>query len=387
MTNTFTEVTGKSWFGRIWESIKSMLLGVVLFLAAFVVLFWNEGRAVVTAQSLAEGSRVVLSVDAAQISPQNENKLIHITGTANTTEVLRDSQFPISATALKLQRTVEMYQWVEDKKTDTHKKVGGGEETTTTYTYNKQWSDTWHDSSSFKQASDHINPRKAVESNTLVAPKITVGAFELSAGLVGQIHGSQPLPLPADAPETLPDGFKKNAAGYFRGDKPDQPQIGDLRVAFAVVKPQEVSIVAQQAGGALRGYATKAGRTLEMLETGSHSAADMFQTAATQNAHLTWILRGVGFLAMWIGLMLFVNPFKILADVIPFFGSLVGAGLAIVTALVAAPLSLLTIAVAWFFFRPLLSIGLLAAAGALVFGLVMVIIKLRRPKAAAPASA
>ena len=386
MADAVTEVTGKSWFGRIWESIKSMLFGVVLFLASFVLLFWNEGRAVVTARSLAEGSKAVVSVDAAKVDPQNENKLVHFTGLAATTDVLRDGVFQVSAPALKLQRKVEMYQWLEDKKSETRKKVGGGEETTTTYTYNKQWSDTWHDSSYYKEFADHANPRKAVENSTQVAAKITVGAFTLSSGLVAQIGSPEPLALPADAPETLPDGFKKTGAGYYRGEKPDQPAIGDLRVSFAVVKPQEVSVIAQQAGGALRPYATAAGRNLEMLTPGNHSAAEMFQTAATRNAHLTWILRLVGFLAMWFGLMLVLNPFKILADFIPFFGSLVGAGLMLVTLVLALPLSLLTIAVAWFAYRPLLSIGLLALAAVLVAGLSVLIWK-RRPKAAAPAPA
>jgi len=386
MTDTFKQVTGKSWFARLWESIKSMVLGVLMFLAAFVVLFWNEGRAVVTAKSLAEGAKVVLSVDAGKIIPQNENKLVHFTGMAATADVLRDPLFPVSAPALKLQRSVEMYQWVEDKKSETHKKLGGGEETTTTYTYNKKWSESWNDASRFNQPAGHNNPPKAVDSNTQTAPKVTVGAFELSPGLVGQIHASEPLPLPADAPATLPDGYLKSGLGYYRGANPDQPQVGDLRVTFNVVKPQDVSVIAQQAGATLRPYATAAGRNLEMLSPGNHSAAEMFQEAQTQNAHLTWILRLVGFLVMWFGLMLVLNPFKILADFIPFFGSLVGAGLMLVTLVVALPLSLLTIAVAWFAFRPLLSIGLVALAAVLVVGLGVLINK-RKPKAAAPAAA
>ena len=47
-------------------------------------------------------------------------------------------------------------------------------------------------------------------------------------------------------------------------------------------------------------------------------------------------------------------------------GLLAIGGILVVTALVAAPLSLLTIAVAWFAFRPLLSVGLVALAAVLV---------------------
>jgi cbb3-type cytochrome oxidase subunit 3 len=58
----------------------------------------------------------------------------------------------------------------------------------------------------------------------------------------------------------------------------------------------------------------------------------------------------------------------------------------LVTLVLALPLSLLTIAVAWFAFRPLLSVGLAALAVVLVGGLSVIIWK-RKPKAAAPAPA
>ena len=52
----FSEVTTVSWFSRIKESVKSVLVGVLLFCASFPLLWWNEGRAVQTARSLDEGS-------------------------------------------------------------------------------------------------------------------------------------------------------------------------------------------------------------------------------------------------------------------------------------------------------------------------------------------
>ena len=53
---TFTEVTSRSWISRIGQSIVGVLIGLVMVIAAIVVLFWNEGRAIQTARSLAEGA-------------------------------------------------------------------------------------------------------------------------------------------------------------------------------------------------------------------------------------------------------------------------------------------------------------------------------------------
>ena len=58
MPDSMTEVTSQSWFSRIVESIKSVLVGGAFFVLSFPVLFWNEGRAVRTAKSLEEGAGV-----------------------------------------------------------------------------------------------------------------------------------------------------------------------------------------------------------------------------------------------------------------------------------------------------------------------------------------
>ena len=74
--DTFTEVTDQSWFSRIGGSIKGVLVGLILFVAAFPVLFWNEGRAVKTARSLTEGAAAVIEVSADAPDPGNEGKLV-----------------------------------------------------------------------------------------------------------------------------------------------------------------------------------------------------------------------------------------------------------------------------------------------------------------------
>ena len=60
--DTFRTVSSESWFSRLAGSIKSVLVGIVLFLVAFPLLIWNEGRAVQTAKSLREGASHVVSV-------------------------------------------------------------------------------------------------------------------------------------------------------------------------------------------------------------------------------------------------------------------------------------------------------------------------------------
>jgi len=57
--DSFTERTHTSWFARIGKSFVAVLFGLVLLVGSSVLLFWNEGRAVQTERSLAEGRGLV----------------------------------------------------------------------------------------------------------------------------------------------------------------------------------------------------------------------------------------------------------------------------------------------------------------------------------------
>jgi hypothetical protein len=57
----------------------------------------------------------------------------------------------------------------------------------------------------------------------------------------------------------------------------------------------------------------------------------------------------------------------VLGDVVPFIGSMIGAGAALFAFLVSAALSMLTVGIAWIFYRPLLGVPLLLLAGGALY--------------------
>jgi hypothetical protein len=79
-----------------------------------------------------------------------------------------------------------------------------------------------------------------------------------------------------------------------------------------------------------------------------------------ENRILTWILRLAGMFAMFAGFMLILKPLVVVADVVPFIGSILGAGAGIVSLVLTAILGPVIIAIAWLWYRPLVSIGVLA---------------------------
>ncbi|HEY3053848.1 MAG TPA: TMEM43 family protein [Thermoanaerobaculia bacterium] len=362
-----TEVTTQSWFGRIRESIKSFLVGIAFFVASFPVLFLNEGRAVRTEKSLHEGQGAVISVPSERVNPANNLKLVHMTGKAITTETLTDPDFLVAANAIKLRRKVEMYQWEEKKESKTQKKLGGGSETVTTYSYEKTWSDRPIDSSSFKEASDHQNPSSMLyEGRSAQAEHVTLGAFTLTPSLIEKMDDYETLPVTeqtlAQVPGDLKAKLKVNNNSFYAGADPQSPQIGDARITFSAVVPEDVSVVSKQTGTSFEPYRASAGMDIEMLKRGVHTAAAMFESALKANTVLTWIIRAVGFFLMFIGLAMFFRPISVLGDVIPFVGSMMAFGTGLFAFVIAGVLSVGTVGVAWVVYRPVLGISLLAVA-------------------------
>lgn len=369
MADEFTEVTSESWVSRLGGAVKGILVGLALFGLAFVVLFWNEGRAVKRQKALEEGGGKVVSVAADKVEAGNEGKLVHLTGQATTEEKLEDPVFKVAATALKLGRSVEMYQWEESVQSNTKKKLGGGTETTKTYSYSKDWSSSLTDSSGFKKPGGHENPKSMpYSSEQWQAKKVELGGFVLSPALVSMINSFEKLPAGngEDLPSAMKDGIKVVDGAYYAGKNPGASAVGDMRISFSAVRPLEVSVVSQQEGNSFVPYRTSNGGNVELLQAGKHTAGEMFQKALDDNKTFTWILRAVGFLMMVFGLNMIFRLASVVADVIPILGSIVGAGTGIIAFLLAACLSLVTIAIAWLFYRPVLGVALLAAAVVLI---------------------
>jgi len=356
---SFTETTSQSWFSRIGGALTGILVGLVLLPVAGVLLFWNEGRAVQTARSLAEGAGLVLSVSAERPDPANEGRLVHVSGAVRTGKPPGDVELeavpPVGA--LRLFRQVEMYQWQEQSSSETRTKLGGGTETVTTYNYRRVWQEGRIDSSRFRQPDGHQNPQPRHASRAFNAEGVMLGGFRLSDQQVSGLSGGDPFtPGNEQAPRHI-------------GASAENPRLGDLRVTWRVVKPDSLSVIAAQMGDGFGPYATRAGDRLFRLDQGLVSAAAMILEAQNENRILTWILRLVGVVVMLIGWMLIFNPLKVLADVIPPLGWIVGFGTGLFAAILTAIFAPITIAIAWLFYRPLVGVLILAIGAACVFAL------------------
>ena len=377
----------RSWFSRIGASIKGVLFGLGLLVGSSILLFWNEGRAVQTERSLAEGRNLVIAGDPARIEPLNEGKLVHINGDVKAVVPLRDPEFGVSANGLRLVRTVEMYQWMEETRTETRKTFGGGDETFTTTTYHLTWNGSRIDSGHFRRPEGHNNPQMRYTHATFTARDATLGSFLPGERVLQILPANQVVRFEAalaDRLRGLISGPLQVADGkLYLGVNPNQPRAGDHRISFTIAPNGPVSFIGRQSGADLSEFQTKTGDRLLMARSGLMSAPEMFKVAEDENRVLTWVLRLVGVLAMFFGFALALLFVRVIADFVPLIGNIVGAGALLVAGALTAVLAPALIALAWLLYRPLISIAVLVFGLCAAFGFRMVAAR----RTAAPSTA
>jgi Transmembrane protein 43 len=258
------------------------------------------------------------------------------------------------------------------KHEETTRSTGGSETTTTTYTYNKTWSDRTINSQNFRRRENHENPPKKYSRIDVNAADATLGAFRLDERVLNLLSPNAIVavsPQAADKLKTRIANAKVIDGKIYIGADPDKPQIGDFRISYLMVPVGPLSVMGQQAGSGFAQYQAKAGSRLLMAEAGTQSAAAMFKEAEDENRLITWLVRLAGMVAMWLGAVLILRPLVVVADVVPFIGSILGAGAALVALAFTVLVGPVVIAVAWLWYRPLVSVVVLAIGVAAGIGL------------------
>jgi len=361
MSDQFTEVTTKSWGSRLMDSIRGLFLGLILIIGSLILLWWNEGRAIHTENDLKDGSKNVVHLQTNVPLPENEDKLVHLTGTVNTTDTLNDPDFNIYTNAIALKRNVLIYQWKETSEEITEKNLGGAETTTTTYSYSKNWVSNKINSDNFKKPEGHVNNSAySYENSSYEAENVFIDSFKLSKEVIDKISNFETFALDSNS-KNGSYKISSNTIYLGSGNLENNPQIGDVKISFEVVKPSQlVSIISKQSQNTLVPFVGKNGSTINELSFGEVSADVMFKEAISSNRTLTWILRLVGLVLCIFGFNLLFNPLVIIGDFVPFIGSIVGIGTGFLSTILGMIFSFVTVAIAWFFYRPIISIILIS---------------------------
>ena len=426
----YQEVTTTGYGTRVGNSFKAIGSGILLFIVGTCVLWWNEGRAVKTEKMLDEAGSAYVEMENPDKKDGSLNgELICGTALATTEDSLSDQQFGIGAKAISLRRSVEYYQWVEHAEEKKEDKLGGKEVTTTTYTYSKEWVSRPIESGQFKDPA-YQNKNMVlttVEDAEQYAENVSWGAYKLNESLIHSISSregldlaiaedllkqmdksaqtayerfygvkKQPVEQPvetvvlSDSAKAVADSLKAvndsineamakaenkkdfeyiHQAGnvLYYGRVPGSPEVGDVRVTFEKVVPAKVTVMAVVDGDSFKPFKAKNGKRFQTLVMGKKSGDEIIEAEKEANNMWTWALRILGVLLVIGGLKGIFGFIETILKVVPFIAGIFGWGVGLVCTIVGVAWSLIVIAIAWLFYRPLLGITLLVLAGFLVW--------------------
>jgi len=363
----FTETSYTSYGQNIGNSFKGIFVGLIFLIGSIVLLWWNEGRSVEQAEALQEMQGKIITLSDTSYNAENDNKAVLLSGNVKPLHEIIDPEFGVKSNGLVLKKTTQMYQWKEHEESQSKDKLGGGTETVTTYTYVKEWSSFENNSMNFKHPQGHQNPAMTHKGG-IYSTDAQLGDFHLDKNVINNIGTFESYPGLMQMPDMIGDA--KNYKTYlYLGINPSTPQIGDVKITYTYAPAGEYTFAGKQSGKSIMSYTTENGKDFLFVRSGKVSAKKIFKEELEANAMMTWILRAVGLLLMFIGFSMMMGLLATLAKVIPMLGSLVGGMTSIIAGVLTLILGSLVIALAWFSSRPIMSLIIIAVGVGIAFAL------------------
>lgn len=355
------EVTRTNIFQKFLNSLGGMVFGVIIFFIAIVILYVNDGR-----ENPMKVATNAIEVEASSNPADYKGKFVTVTGDLTVEKPIVEEEFVNfkNTSFIALERKVEVYAWVEKKTTSTRTQIGGTDETTTTYSYEKKWVSNAENSSNFKEPQFPPNKQKPIENTNFYAEKANVGNFVFTPKTIG-LRGYEPVNLttemlsknsvePETKPETKPEedvqtslNVNENTSVATETPVPNSstetqsksaeyvvssnfvsnseqagvtPNIGDYRISYSGIKDTGlVTLFGEVSNSEIRNY-TDPNRNVAIDGFFQSSKSEALATMNNEFQTSRWIFRIGGIALIWLALNMVTAPLTIFLDVIPFLG-------------------------------------------------------------------
>ena len=340
--------------------------GLLLLVIATGLLWWNEGNNVRNIETVDQMKKEVIEISSSQVLPENDGKLVATNGDLVVTdEAVSDDTFVVSEKTPCLRRIVEMYQWEETENSD---------DDGTSYSYSQKWSE---DILEISHSNSHQNPTvMPYSSKSFIANEVKIGEYKLSTEQKENLSTETECNITESA---LIEGY--NLYGNYITNSSDinSPQIGDIRISWKYNNWDKASVLAVTAGDSFKDYLSKSNVTINRVDKGILSSADLIQNQENENNMMKWIFRALGAFMILMGYLTITGPLSRLTSKVPILGSLVGGTLGLISFLLAIIHASIIIIIAWFRYRPILSIVLIIVIIAAII-LIKKIVKKNQPQ-------
>jgi len=341
---------------------SALLAGITIIFLGISLVWRNEVNLLNKDTVLKEASKEYIEVNNDKINYSNNDKLIVSSGKIDdTTQMVVDPYFQIKVTGNKLKRTVEMYQVDEDCDTDSD----GNEQCETEYV----WSEDLIDSTFF-EAPENNPTSKPFESETFYAPNLKLGAYSLDEDLIKDLPTKDEV---VELNQTTGLANKLSIVDNMYTTVNGSPKVGDIRIKYSANKADVVTIMGVQKEEKIEPFIASNGYKVKVMREGNYTGDELIAKLKEENSLAGWIFRIVGVFVISIGFLCLLSFINRIANLIPGLGRIFGLFSIGISLLVGVVITIFVVAVAWLRYRPVLSIGMLALCGLLIF----VIVKIR----------
>ena len=363
--------------------------GFLVVITGTLMLISNERDFKMTDDAIKEAESVVVKIaDVNTLDDVLDGKLVYGVSTIQTDEIVEDKPFDVAVNAIKLTRKLEYYQWVEIEHKETYEDSDGNTETVYSYTYEKKWTNAPVNSSKFNnsryRSSNWVITQ--IDSLTKWADVVNWGAYKLPHFLKKEAGGDRPVTinlsneskakleqqLAKDATSlTAPALVKSESKEYVHhirvnalhfGLDPSNPTISDIRVEITHIPPGgDLSVIAQVQGNTFTEYITENGRAFYSVHNGIDSMEKMFIDEHNNNSTNAWATRIMYIMCVILGIRFALKPIERLFSRVRFLSSIVNVGVKFVSTMLGLAWSLIVIALAWLFYRPVTALIIFAS--------------------------
>jgi hypothetical protein len=268
---------------------NTVLSGAALLLLGCVLLGFTEHADRLRALSVDALGGFVLTGSAAVPGPAANGQLVLAVGVPQVHVAAQDTQFGVAVAAPALVRKVEMFQWNETN--------FGGQRN-----YEMDWFAHPIDSTVFSERTEHTNPGAfPISGARFDSANVTVAGFRLAPALVDLIPGAEPFtPNLAHLPPNMAATFTARAGTLVTSTDMERPQIGDLRISWQRVVPNDLTVFARDEDGTLVPARNPAGDSIDQVLVGRYALGDVV-AGAPRAPRLAWARRILAVLLAWAG--------------------------------------------------------------------------------------
>lgn len=308
------------FFGKMKESLKGVLVGVILIPASFVIIFIASQR-----EQASEALEGAMPFDKAAEAAKKK-KAVYMTGRLEA-EPIGDGYLK-PGPYLSINRTAQMYAYVSKEETKEVEK-NGKKEKVTTYKCVEEWT------SNPGNADDGQGCRNERKSN----PVQTLSDFSIRV-TPSLIFNGKTWSIADSVGYTNMPGIDLSAdklAGTYTIDgnylyidpicKTTSPRIGCERLSYSGMSYDpsgEYTVLGTPGNGRIDGFVADSGDSY--LRVGPGKVEQVMESLNTEDSIMTIVLFAASVLCLGMGLSMFASPFLELIEYIPLIGGF-GAGL------------------------------------------------------------